>query len=82
MEQPVNEDKIKAATSVLARLKSTEPEQCTQMERLSDAYIELAFLDVAEQKTNTQKPVRSPVIPIISTISELTANVDSLPEAP
>lgn len=58
LEQPVNEDKVKAASVVLARLMRVEPELCTQMERLSAAYIELAFLDVSSHKTNTQKAVR------------------------
>ncbi|XP_028397502.1 serine-protein kinase ATM-like [Dendronephthya gigantea] len=52
-ESYVDEDRLKAATAIIEDVRKSQQATVTSMEKLSEAYIELAYYDVAKYKSQT-----------------------------
>lgn len=54
-----SQDKVKAAQSLIHRLRSEKPSLVQSMERLCEAYIDLAYHDVSSHRKE-RKPIKFP----------------------
>ena len=56
------EDRVKAARAVIGKVRSSKRNIITSLEKLSEAYIELAYYDVSQYKAHTGSKIKNVLI--------------------
>jgi hypothetical protein len=66
------QDRVKAALDVIENVRKSRPAIVSSMEKLSEAYIELAYYDVSQHKNETGKMVHNDIVCILMKVEVLT----------